>query len=171
MRVASVASRGLAIVGRTGDFRLDSFAQRLGGAVSGGEAWVEHLSSLAVNKPARDWTDADLETAKVEISEFVNRFRRVERLLVRAGDDGTTVAVNVAGPSGMVERAAFFAGERDDGEVEIASHAISEALDAAGVGRSVRALALARALQEALAAEEDRVSSPVTTMAAEAFYQ
>lgn len=65
------------VVGTSGDFRLDAFARRLGMADSGNK-WVEGLASLATNKPPRDWTDADIDKANIELFELAKRFHRIE---------------------------------------------------------------------------------------------
>lgn len=60
-----------------GDFRLDAFVNRL--AVSGdGPPDVEGLCTLAVNKPSRDWTDADVERMDMELSSMCSRFANAE---------------------------------------------------------------------------------------------
>lgn len=65
------------VIGTSGDFRLDAFARRLHSADSGNR-WVEGIASLATNKPPRDWTDADIDKANIELFELAKRFRRIE---------------------------------------------------------------------------------------------
>jgi hypothetical protein len=60
-----------------GDFRLNAFVNRLG-TFSGSDIDMEGLASLATNKPSRDWTDVDLDTAAIEIADFSQRFVRSE---------------------------------------------------------------------------------------------
>lgn len=76
-----VRDRAERVVGVSGDFRLDAFARRLQ-APKGGTDWAEGLASLAANKPPRDWTDADLDGARVELADLALRFLRVERLVI-----------------------------------------------------------------------------------------
>jgi hypothetical protein len=65
------------VIGTSGDFRLDAFARRLNMADSSNK-WVEGIASLATNKPPRDWTDADIDKANIELFELAKRFRRIE---------------------------------------------------------------------------------------------
>jgi len=71
--------RGTTVSGISGDFRLDAFALRLAN-YEGTLDDVESLISLAVNKPARDWTDRDIELAFVQLGTWAFEFRKVETL-------------------------------------------------------------------------------------------
>ncbi len=57
----------------TGDFRLNAFISRLV-SFTGFDADVEGIASLAANKPPRDWVDADLDQAAVEIANLSQKF-------------------------------------------------------------------------------------------------
>jgi hypothetical protein len=61
----------------SGDFRLNAFIARVT-RWSGALDEVEGIAGLAANKPARDWTDADLDQAKIEIACFAQQFVRTE---------------------------------------------------------------------------------------------
>lgn len=85
--LSNIAGRAREVIGRSGDFRLDAFAQRLADAPSDVE-WVQSVASLAMNKPSRDWTDPDLDRAGLELVDLGTRFHRVERLIAqREGSD------------------------------------------------------------------------------------
>ena len=71
--------RGNTVTGISGDFRLDAFSVRLA-SYEGTLGDVESLVSLAVNKPARDWTDRDIELAFVQLGTWAFEFRKVETL-------------------------------------------------------------------------------------------
>jgi hypothetical protein len=71
--------RGSTVAGISGDFRLDAFSVRLT-SYEGTLGDVESLVSLAVNKPARDWTDRDIELAFVQLGTWAFEFRKVETL-------------------------------------------------------------------------------------------
>ncbi|WP_170368871.1 ATP-binding protein [Ruegeria arenilitoris] len=60
-----------------GDFRLNAFIGRLS-QFEGREQDLEGIASLAANKPARDWTDPDLDRASVELADFSQKFIRAE---------------------------------------------------------------------------------------------
>jgi len=61
----------------TGEFRLDAFIVRLKG-FNGNEEDIEGIASLASSKPPRDWVDADLDRASIEIADMAQRFIRAE---------------------------------------------------------------------------------------------
>lgn len=68
----------------SGDLRLNAFITHLS-RPSGGKVDIEGVAGLAVNKPARDWTDADLDQAKLEIAAFAQQFVRAEALAAVKG--------------------------------------------------------------------------------------
>lgn len=68
----------------SGDFRLNAFIGRLV-QLTGEDADMEGIAGLAVNKPPRDWTDADLDQARLEIGAFAQQFVRVEALAMVRG--------------------------------------------------------------------------------------
>jgi hypothetical protein len=61
----------------SGDFRLNAFIARLA-RWTGTVEDIEGIAGLAANKPAREWTDADLDQAKLEIASFAQQFIRTE---------------------------------------------------------------------------------------------
>ena len=60
-----------------GDFRLDAFITRLS-SFEGSAEDIESIASLAANKPPRNWTDPDLDSAAVELTDFAQKFIRAE---------------------------------------------------------------------------------------------
>src|SRR5208337_165157 len=71
--LSNIAVRAREVIGKSGDFRLDAFAQRIADAPSDVE-WVQSIASLAMNKPSRDWTDPDLDRAGLELVDLGTRF-------------------------------------------------------------------------------------------------
>lgn len=61
----------------SGDFRVDAFTSRLID-YEGTYSNIEGIGSLAANKPPRDWVDADLDKAMIEIASFSTSFIRAE---------------------------------------------------------------------------------------------
>ena len=72
-------NRGRTVAGITGDFRLDAFATRLAHYRSFHQD-LESLISLAVSKPARDWTDQDIDAAIMQMGAWALAFRQAEAL-------------------------------------------------------------------------------------------
>ena len=75
--LATLRDRAENISEISGDFRLNAFIARLV-RWTGSNADMESVASLAVSKPPRDWTDADLDQAKLEIASFSQQFVRTE---------------------------------------------------------------------------------------------
>jgi len=61
----------------SGDFTLDAFAARLVN-YKGATHDIEGISSLAAEKPARDWIDLDVNRAKLRIAEMAHQFNHIE---------------------------------------------------------------------------------------------
>jgi hypothetical protein len=74
---ASLRERAENISEISGDFRLNAFIARLV-RWKGSDEDMEGIAGLAANKPPRDWTDADLDQAKIEIASFAQQFVRTE---------------------------------------------------------------------------------------------
>lgn len=75
--LAELRARAENVMQLTGDFRLNAFVSRLT-QFTGSEADMEGIASLATNKPPRDWVDADLDQAGLEIADLAQKFIRSE---------------------------------------------------------------------------------------------
>ena len=85
---SELSARASAVVGLTGNYRLDAFATRLAG-YGGGAQDIEGLVSLAANKPPKDWVDRDVDAARVELAALAQEFVRAEALAhVKGREDG-----------------------------------------------------------------------------------
>jgi hypothetical protein len=146
--IVELGNRGSKIAGVTGDLRLDGFARRLSGdeQLTG---WVEGIGGLAANKPPRDWTDFDLERAKIEIVSLARQFQRVERVLTTRDDEGTSLRLNGAVSYGAVAReidvAVALAGETGDRVTDI-SEKLYELLKKNGADERTQLAVIARML-------------------------
>ena len=140
------------VMGASGDYRLDAFARRLQSAKEGNE-WIEGLASLAANKPPRDWTDADLDRARVELAELASRFRQIEKLvLAKAREPGTLCLTGVVSDGRDPKEVDFalLASGADRKIIERATEALRSALDGAVFREDLRLAAIARLLHELL---------------------
>jgi len=61
----------------SGDFKLDAFAARLS-TFKDTSSDLEGLTSLAADKPTRDWIDLDVNRAKLRIAELAQQFNHTE---------------------------------------------------------------------------------------------
>jgi hypothetical protein len=84
----------------TGNYRLDAFATRLT-TYTGQDDEIEGITSLATNKPPRDWVDRDIDQARVEIAALAQEFVKAEGLAHVKGrrDRRHTMALYFGDPS------------------------------------------------------------------------
>ena len=75
--LAELRARSANIRDLGGDHRLEAFVVRVA-QFEGSEEDVEGLAGMAVNKPPRDWVDADIDRASVELAALAQRFIRAE---------------------------------------------------------------------------------------------
>ena len=75
--IARLQARAENIRGISGDHRLESFIMRIA-QFDGSDAAIEALASLALNKPPREWSDADVERAGVELARLCRAFLDME---------------------------------------------------------------------------------------------
>jgi hypothetical protein len=152
----ALAARARDVIGKSGDFRLDAFAQRLSTAASDPE-WVQSVASLAMNKPSRDWTDPDLDRADLELTDLANRFHRVERLIMQR--EGSNVSFSLLYRDGA-EIVEFERCIRDEAKVEksvsTAAQEVLKALRHQGLSAELAVSAVARALKEVVGSENSQ---------------
>ena len=87
----------------SGDHRLEAFIIRLA-RFQGSDEDMESLTSLATNKPARQWVDVDLDRAAVELAVLAQRFNRLEAYAhVKGRPDRRHAMAVVVGMSGRPE--------------------------------------------------------------------
>ncbi len=75
--IADLRKRAENIKQLSGDFRLDAFISRLT-VFAGSSQDIEGIVGLATNKPPREWVDADLDRAAIEVSDMAQKFIRTE---------------------------------------------------------------------------------------------
>ncbi len=75
--LADLRSRAENISGIGGDHRLEAFIVRLV-RFHGSDEDMENLASMATNKMPRNWVDADVDQAAVELADLAQRFIHIE---------------------------------------------------------------------------------------------
>lgn len=75
--LASLRERALHLRQLSGDFRSNAFVARLA-EYHGQLSDIEGLASLAINKRALDWVDADIDDARLELAQLGQKFIRDE---------------------------------------------------------------------------------------------
>ena len=130
-----------------GELRQNAFAGHLA-KHDGSLASIERIVGLAVNKPARDWTDRDFDQALLEIARLSLRFRQSEALVSVRGRKPMTDAFAVvigAGSSAKTISRQFDLSERHRATVDNLAEELASSLQSKGLDTDVLLAALARA--------------------------
>lgn len=144
---ADLSERAAIIAHATGDLRLDGFAARLQQR-DGSRASIEGILSLAANKPPRDWTDIDIDAAKVAVTELAMAFRRAEMLVKvdgrTPGREAFAVVIGAAGQARTLTKT-FEVAARDRQAITTAADQVISLLKASGLQGDLLYAALATA--------------------------
>ena len=135
--IAELRGRAENIKQLAGDFRLDAFAGRLS-TFDGSDKEFEGIASLAVNKPPRDWVDAEFDRAAVEIAHMARKFVHAETVAhVKGRKDKRHAMAVVVGMDGrplpLFEE--FDIADTDRAEVDGLIRRITRELDDADTGQ------------------------------------
>jgi len=129
------------------DLRLQGFAARLMKRDGSLDA-IEGILSLAANKPPRDWTDLDIDSALLAVSDLALAFRRAEALVnVQGrglGREAISVVVGSGGASEVMTKT-FELASRDKKVVEKAAQDVLSRLESLGLKGDLLFAALAKA--------------------------
>ena len=120
-----------------GDLRLDAFVSRLA-EFDGSDEHVEGLASLATSKPARDWTDPDIDRAAIELTAFAQKFVRSEAFArVKGRNDKRHAMAVVVGINGRPTPVTgeFDIMDRDRAKVDRLVGLFEETLEKDNVGK------------------------------------
>lgn len=152
--------RAKAVMGVTGNYRLDAFAARLSTFDESREA-IEGIASLAANRPPRDWVDRDVDAARIELASLAREFLRAEGLahVQGRGDGRFSFALFMSDPARPGLLTPEVAVDREELDRARALAQSLRAVIGAKVGRDV-ALAAAAELVAALAEETEIESGP-----------
>lgn len=152
--------RAEAVAGVTGDLRQDAFATRLANH-NGNRESVEGLLSLTANKPPRDWSDRDIDSALLEIARLSLRFRQAEALVSVRGRKPNSEAFAVvvgAGPQTKTVSRQFEVPERHIGTVKTLAKELADGLLSKGLKTEVLLAALGHACLRLAAGDGKRDS-------------
>ncbi|MFU2489585.1 ATP-binding protein [Thauera sp. WH-1] len=129
-----------------GELRQNAFAGHLA-KHDGSLASIERIVGLAVNKPARDWTDRDFDQALLEVARLSLRFRQSEALVAVRGRKPMTDAFAVvigAGASAKTISRQFDLSERHRATVDSLADELAASLKSKGLDTEILLAALAR---------------------------
>ena len=151
--VTTLPERARAIRGVTGDLRLDALTVHLEG-YDASRGQVEAITALASHKAPRDWTDRDIDAAKLGIAELAQAFLRAEAMAHVKGRSDTaeimaivTSAPGAPGPL-LVEVRIPRASETEANALQAG---VERLLKRNGSPFETRVAALARALSQLMA--------------------
>lgn len=138
--------RAAAVLGLTGDYRLDAFATRLA-TYRGMPEETEGLASLATSKPPREWVDRDIDQARVELAALAQQFVRAEALAHVKGRSGRhAMAIFIGDPTRPSPiTPAFDVPAAAAPRVQQLADEVLAALDAMGADRDLALAAVAEA--------------------------
>jgi len=144
-----IEARARNATGVSAELRLDAFAMRVA-AFESGNGDIEGLASLLVHKPARNWSDRDLEQALFELAKLARRFKEAEAFARVKGRAPTAQAIAVMVGLASLEKPLHRSFEVTDAELSQA-HRIADALlltiKKQKVASSVEMAALARVME------------------------
>ena len=135
--LADLRSRAENIVGIGGDHRLEAFIVRLV-QFQGTDEDMEDLASMATNKPPRNWVDADVDRAAVELADLAQRFVHVEAFARVKGRPSKRHAMAViVGMGGLPTpfHDDFQIGDLERSEVDALIAQLDKSLEDSGEGR------------------------------------
>ena len=135
--LAHLRSRAENISGIGGDHRLESFIVRLV-RFHGTNEDMESLASMATNKLPRNWVDADVDQASVELADLAQRFVHVESFARVKGRPtrrhAMAVVVGIGGrPTPLYDE--FDIGDLERSEVNDLVGNLEKSLEGIGEGR------------------------------------
>jgi hypothetical protein len=129
------------------DLRLQGFAARLMKRNDSLES-IEGILSLAANKPPRDWTDLDIESALLAVSDLALAFRKAEALInVQGrglGREAISVVIGTGGTSTVITKT-FELARRDKQVVDQAVNDVLARLESLGLKGDLLFATLAKA--------------------------
>jgi len=105
----SLRTRADSVKAVAADFKLDAFAARLAN-YNGELKDIEGLLMLAIGRPAKDWTDHDLNAGEVQLMKWAFEFRRIETLSHHKGVSSSRRAIGIV----------FAGAETISGEIDVA---------------------------------------------------
>ena len=158
--LAELRARAKNIRQLSGNHRLEAFILRIS-QYEGTDADMESLASMAVNKPPRQWADADIDRAAVELADMARSFTRHEAYAhVKGRPDHRLAMAVVVGLDGEPIHDDFEITEREQSQVDVIIKRVRQALTESGAAeQNVILAALARVTAEYLESRgEARVS-------------
>ena len=138
-----------------GDHRLEAFVLRMS-RFNGTDADMESLASLASNKPPRQWVDADIDKATIELADMARSFTRLEAFAhVKGRQDRREAMAVVVGIRGHPIHDEFEIAANQQDQVEELIERVRATLDESGEeAQDVIVAALARVTAEYLEARD-----------------
>ena len=142
--ISALQARADNIRGISGDHRMESFTMRIA-EFDGSDAATEALASLSINKPPREWSDADVDRAAIELARLSREFIDLETFAHISGraDGQRSIAIAV-GLNGAPVYERFKVSEQRHAEIDALVKDLEERLQSrSGLDKDVALAALA----------------------------
>ena len=154
--IAGLRARAENIRGTSGDHRLESFIMRIT-RFDASDAAIEALASLSLNKPPREWSDADVDRAGIELARLSREFLDIETFShVNGRDDGRHSLAIAVGLNGAPAHERIEVAQRHQPEVDALVKSLEETLQSRNEpDRTVVLAALARLADQYIQPEND----------------
>ena len=135
--LAELRSRAKNIRDLGGDHRLEAFIMRVAN-FHGSDEDMEGLASMAINKPAQNWVDVDVDRAAVQLAEMAQKFVRIEAFAhIKGRPDKRHAMALVVGMSGAPTtiRGEFDITDMERDEVDDLIARLAKVLESSGEDR------------------------------------
>lgn len=135
--LAELRSRAKNIRDLGGDHRLEAFIMRVAN-FHGSDEDMEGLASMAINKPAQNWVDVDVDRAAVQLAEMAQKFIRIEAFAhIKGRPDKRHAMALVVGMSGAPTtiRGEFDITDMERDEVDDLIARLAKVLESSGEDR------------------------------------
>lgn len=154
--IAGLQARAENIRGTSGDHRLESFIMRIA-RFDASDAAIEALASLSLNKPPREWSDADVDRAGIELARLCRAFLDLETFAhVKGREDGRHSLAIAVGLNGASTHERFEVAQGYQLEVDALVKSLEETLQSRNEpNRTVVLAALAKLADQYIKPEVD----------------
>lgn len=154
--IARLQARAENIREISGDHRLESFIMRIA-RFDASDAAIEALASLSLNKPPREWSDADVERAGIELARLCRAFLDMETFAhVKGREDGRHSLAIAVGLNGAAAHERFEVAQGRQLEVDALVKSLAETLQSRNEpDRTVVLAALAKLADRYIKPETD----------------
>lgn len=138
----SLNNRANIVVGIGAEFKIEAFCGRLV-EYQGMASDIEGLLMLAIDKPAKDWTDNDINAGEIKLLSWSLEFRRLETMAAVRGRPANRRAIGVVFGVGRTVTASFDVSENDSAAISMLTNDLLSRVTSGKIKREVILAAIA----------------------------